>query len=172
MRDTMTDDLVITEVDFDRKEHRDTLVTLVNEYAKEPMGAGRPLEDEVRSRLGEALRAHPTTVALLAHEGDRPVGYTICFLGFSTFAGRQLLNVHDLSVLPSHRGRGVGRALLAAAEEKARELGCCKLTLEVFELNPAKRLYESFGFEGSTNGDGDAGRSLFYVKDLRSNTSI
>jgi ribosomal protein S18 acetylase RimI-like enzyme len=59
-----------------------------------------------------------------------------------------LLNIHDLAVLPEHRGRGVGRALLAAVEEHARRKGCCKLTLEVQDDNPrARALYDKFGFE-------------------------
>jgi len=65
----------------------------------------------------------------------------------STFAARPLLNLHDLAVLPERRGLGVGRALLEAVEARARDLGCCKLTLEVRQDNArAQALYESFGF--------------------------
>jgi ribosomal protein S18 acetylase RimI-like enzyme len=50
-------------------------------------------------------------------------------------------------VLPEFRRLGVGRALLEAAEARARNLGCCKLTLEVREDNEgARSLYESAGF--------------------------
>jgi GNAT superfamily N-acetyltransferase len=86
-------------------------------------------------------------------------------LGFSTFYARPLVNVHDLSVLAAHRGQGVGRQLLAAVEAEAQRLGCCKLTLEVLERNPARRLYESCGFE-HVEYDNDAGMSLFYAKTL------
>jgi ribosomal protein S18 acetylase RimI-like enzyme len=69
-------------------------------------------------------------------------------VGFSTFEARPLVNVHDLAVLPEHRGRGVGRALLAGVEQRARARGCCKLTLEVLDTNEtARRLYARFGFQ-------------------------
>jgi ribosomal protein S18 acetylase RimI-like enzyme len=71
----------------------------------------------------------------------------VCFFGFSTFQARPLLNIHDLAVVPEYRGRGVGRALLEAAEARAAERGCCKLTLEVQDANPrARQLYERYGF--------------------------
>jgi ribosomal protein S18 acetylase RimI-like enzyme len=85
----------------------------------------------------------------------------VAFTGFSTFQGLPLLNIHDLAVLPAQRGAGVGRALLAAAEEHARATGCCKLTLEVQEDNtPARRLYERVGFRDVTYGDSGPTRFL------------
>jgi len=80
-------------------------------------------------------------------DGDRPVGAAICFIGFSTFAAKLLINIHDFVVLPASRGKGVGRRLLDAVEGKARELGCCKLTLEVMDNNHhALRMYQAAGF--------------------------
>ncbi len=53
-----------------------------------------------------------------------------------------------LMVAADRRGQGVGRALLAAAVEWAREAGVRKLELHVFPWNePAIRLYERFGFD-------------------------
>jgi ribosomal protein S18 acetylase RimI-like enzyme len=69
------------------------------------------------------------------------------FSAFSTFAGRPLLNIHDIHVIRPAQRRGVGRRLLEAVEAKARQLDCCKLTLEVYEDNTAAReLYRKFGF--------------------------
>ncbi len=77
----------------------------------------------------------------------RPVGAAICFVGFSTFAARPVLNIHDLAVLPELRGAGIGTSLLEAASARARELDCCKLTLEVRKDNEgALALYRRFGF--------------------------
>jgi ribosomal protein S18 acetylase RimI-like enzyme len=73
----------------------------------------------------------------------------VCFIGFSTFAARPLLNIHDFAVAGAFRGQRVGARLLEHIEQKARELGCCKLTLEVKDDNhAARRLYKRFGFGG------------------------
>lgn len=122
-------------------------VETLDAYARDPMGGGASLPRDVKDRLVEALRAHPGGHVLLAWEGSRAVGVATCFLGFSTFVARPLLNVHDLGVVSEARGRGVGRALLEGVEALARSLGCVKLSLEVLEDNGAARnLYESFGF--------------------------
>jgi GNAT superfamily N-acetyltransferase len=144
----------------------EALVYLLDAYARDPMGGGQPLDRDVAQRLVPALREHPGARVLLASRGGRPVGVATCFLGFSTFAARPLLNVHDLGVLPEHRGSGVGRALLGAAEALARSLGCVKLTLEVLEDNErARRAYASFGFRDYELG-GVARRTLFLTKPL------
>ncbi len=100
----------------------------------------------------------------LAFHGGEPAGLATCFRGFSTFAARPLINVHDFYVVPALRGRGIGRALLAAVERKARETGCCKLTLEVLENNtPARRLYETCGFSQAQYVE-TAGKAIFLWK--------
>jgi ribosomal protein S18 acetylase RimI-like enzyme len=97
---------------------------------------------------------------------ETAVGIATCFLGFSTFAARPLINVHDLAVLPEHRGRGIGRGLLEAVEHCARERGCAKVTLEVQENNsPARRLYKRMGFAQAVYAE-DTGGALFYAKTL------
>lgn len=108
---------------------RRPLVGILDSYASDPVGGGEPLTTEVRARLAVGLQNHPTTLILLALMSDCPVGVAICFLGFSTFKARPLLNVHDLAVIPEWRGKGIGRALLAAAEARAVDTGCCKLNL-------------------------------------------
>ena len=141
------------------------IVMLLDAYAADPRGGGQPLTAEVRGRLIAGLRAHPTTRIWLAREGTAPAGVCVAFIGFSTFHARPLLNIHDLAVLSGHRGRGTGRALLAAAEAHARELGCCKLTLEVQDDNaPARRLYEHFGFRDVVYGS--SGPTRFLGKSL------
>jgi len=86
--------------------------------------------------------------------------------GFSTFACKPLLNVHDIAVLSGHRRQGVAAALLAAIEALARELGCCKLTLEVLSNNlPAQAAYRKVGFH-SYRLDPKAGQAMFWQKKL------
>jgi GNAT superfamily N-acetyltransferase len=133
--------------DFANPAHCSAVIDVLDTYAADPIGGGVPLACDVRERLVPALSAHPTALILLAFDERRPVGIAVCFVGFSTFQARALLNIHDLAVIPACRGRGIGRALLTAAEAQAVQRGCCKLTLEVQDDNRrARALYERFGF--------------------------
>jgi GNAT superfamily N-acetyltransferase len=155
----------VVEADLDRTTHQRAIVALTDAYARDPMGDGARLPDAVREGLIAGLRRHPTTIVFLAMVGTEPAGMATCFGGFSTFAARPLLNIHDLVVLPAYRGRGVGRLLLEAVERRAIALGCCKLTLEVTEGNrTARRLYERAGFARAVYGEG--GGLLVYGKTL------
>ena len=112
------------------------------------------------------MQKHPTTLIFLAFDGDRPVGAAVCFIGFSTFAAKPLINIHDFVVLTASRGKGVGRRLLDAVEGKARELGCCKLTLEVMNNNHhALRMYQAAGFVRYSLQE-EAGTAIFMSKPL------
>lgn len=154
------------QADLERAEHQAAVLAMVDAYSRDPMGDGAPLSAESRARLIPGLRQHPTTFVFLAYDGEVPVGVAVCFLGFSTFAAKPLVNLHDVAVVPTHRGRGVGRSLLAAVEAKARELGCCKLTLEVLDQNErALRIYAAAGFKRYALQPG-AGEAIFLSKAL------
>lgn len=137
----------VVEADLGNAAHARGIVEILDAYAREPVGGERPLAPPVRERLVPELAKQAHALVLLAFADARPAGVAVCFRGFSTFAARPLLNIHDLAVLPERRSAGIGRALLAAAEARARALGCCKLTLEVREDNArARGLYRSVGF--------------------------
>jgi len=156
----------IVRADLDDAQHRAAVLRLTRAYAQDPMGNGRDLPEDVQSVLVDRLRAHPTTMIFLAIDGDEAVGIATCFLGFSTFAARPLINIHDLHVAKEHQRRGVARLLLGAVEKAARDLGCGKLTLEVQENNrPALALYDRFGFAGGQY-EPEAGTVLFRQKML------
>lgn len=158
-------DVEIVRADLDRPDHQEAVLALTDAYAIDPMGGGEPLSSAVRDGLIDGLRAHPTTVILLAFDGGEPAGIATCFVGFSTFAAKPLINIHDFAVVPGSRGQGIGRALMDAVEQKARELGATKLTLEVGENNaPARAVYERAGF--SQPDDTEAGALIFYTKSL------
>ncbi|MFO0829461.1 MAG: GNAT family N-acetyltransferase [Phycisphaerales bacterium] len=155
----------VTSADLDDPAQCAAIVDILDSYATDPIGGATPLSREVRECLVPALRRHPTTRVLIAFAGERAVGIAICFVGFSTFAARPLINIHDLAVLPEWRGRGVGRALLAGVEALAAREGCCKLTLEVLNVNRrALGLYRSAGFS-DYEADPD-GATWFLTKPL------
>jgi ribosomal protein S18 acetylase RimI-like enzyme len=156
----------VREARLDDPDDRRAVTELVDAYARDPLAARRPLPEDVRARLADGLREHPTTMVFLAIDDGRPAGVAVCFLGFSTFAARPLINVHDLAVLASSRRRGLGRLLLRHVETKARELGCCKVTLEVREDNDAARaLYRHVGFDDARFG-GESAAVQFLEKQL------
>lgn len=159
-------DIDFLEADLTRTEHQGAVLDLINAYSCDPMGDGKPLSEDARARLIAGLQEHPTTLIILAFKSSEPIGVAVCFRGFSTFAARPLLNIHDLNVLPAFRGIGIGRGLIAAVEAKARELGCCKLSLEVQEKNHrARRTYAASGFT-QAQYELEAGNVLFLTKTL------
>ena len=140
-------EFTVGEADLDEPAHAAALVEIIDSYARGPGGGNAPLSAEARANLAKGLREHAATLALLAWAKGRAVGAAVCYWGFSTFAGRPSLNLHDLAVLPDFRGHGVGRGLLREVERRARARGCCKITLEVHETNAgARRLYQREGF--------------------------
>jgi len=158
--------LTITRADYRDPDHGRDLVTLLDGYARDPMGGGEPLAGETRERLVEALAALPNAFSLIAYVDGEPAGLANCFVGFSTFAAKPLVNVHDVVVDARFRGAGIGRALFAAIEAEAVALGACKVTLEVLSGNGrAKALYASLGY-GDYALDPAQGTALFWQKRL------
>ena len=132
----------VTQADLHDTQHVRGLLAVLDSYASDPVGGGQPLRSDVLNRLPAMLRELPNARVLLAFVGDEIVGAAVCFFGLSTFRARPLV-----TLLPQYRGQGIGKALLAAAEEHARQRNCCKLTLEVQDDNArARALYQRFGF--------------------------
>jgi len=135
--------------DYADPAHAAALVLLLDAYASDPAGGGEGLSEFAKQRLVRELAARPQAYSVLAFDGGQPVGLVNCIEGFSTFACKPLVNVHDVAVLASHRGRGIAEQMLALAEAIAVERGAVKMTLEVLSGNhPAVRLYERIGYGG------------------------
>lgn len=146
--------LVIREAHLDDAHDAEAVVKLVDSYASDIIGGGKHLPPEVKERLIPALMAHPSKLIFLAYKGEEAVGLALCFIGFSSFQARPLLNIHDLAVLPDHRGGNIGQRLIEAVAVQGREMGCCKMTLEVRPDNePGLALYKKTGFSRSMLGN-------------------
>lgn len=152
-------------------DHAAALMQLMDEYASGPTGGGKALNAYTRAHLAATLRTRPGAHTLLATKRDNAgetsyVGLLNAFEGFSTFACQPLLNIHDVIVTETQRGQGIGKLLMEAAEALARELGCCKLTLEVLEGNTkAQAAYKSLGYAGYELKP-EMGKALFWQKKL------
>jgi GNAT superfamily N-acetyltransferase len=156
----------IQRADFRDARHAAAILGLMDIYARDPMGGGAPLDEDVRARLLPALAGCASAVSFIAYANDEAAGLINCFETLSTFRALPLLNIHDVIVAPNWRRQGIARLLFDAVEQCARERGCCKLTLEVLEGNShAQALYRDLGFSGYSLTPA-TGCALFWQKKL------
>ncbi len=157
-------DVDVRFADLEDAGQQRAIIELLDAYAREPQVGGTAFSPEVRVRLISELRKQSAGRYFLAFHEAQAVGVAICFMGFSTFYARPLLNIHDLAVRDGFRGLGIGRKMLMAIEAEAKSQGCCKVTLEVRADNPgARKLYEDVGFSA---GDTSSSAFAFMTKTL------
>lgn len=158
--------ITFVTADFTQPEHAQALTYLMNAYAQDPMGGDTAIDPTILAQLPTVLAARDDAFTILAYAEDTPVGLANCFVGFSTFAAKELVNVHDLVVVESHRYQGIGKALLAEVEKRAQSRNACKITLEVLQNNaPARKAYQDVGFVPYELSPG-AGVAEFWQKKL------
>jgi GNAT superfamily N-acetyltransferase len=88
----------------------------------------------------------PYFKTLICRRGGKVVGLALYFFTYSSFLGRPVLWLEDLSVLPAERGRGAGQALLRALARIAVARGCGRMEWSVLDWNaPAIRFYRRIG---------------------------
>jgi GNAT superfamily N-acetyltransferase len=153
----------ITRADYNTQG--DVVMSLLRAYAIDPMGGGEDLPDATKVNLISEMQKRPEIcLSFIAWCDDVPVGLANCILGFSTFACQDLLNIHDFTVIPEYRRKGIAGALLAYIEQYAKEKKYCKVTLECLENNlPAKNAYLKHGFKPYELRPQD-GKAIFFHK--------
>ena len=156
----------VIKVEYNNPQHAKHMIELLDCYATDPMGGGVALSDFTAQNLVPALSQRPEAFSLIAYVDGQPAGLMNCFEGFSTFACRPLVNVHDVVVAQEYRRMGVSRALFDQAEQEANDRNCCKLTLEVLDGNAiAQTAYEKYGFN-HYKLDPQMGAAMFWEKKL------
>ncbi|MCC6659359.1 MAG: GNAT family N-acetyltransferase [Phycisphaerales bacterium] len=119
------------------------LIRDLAEYEREP-DAVVATEDLLHRHLFGS--GSPAAECLIGEVDDRPQGFALFFSNFSTWVGWPGLYLEDLFVRPQARGRGLGKALLAAVARVGVERGCKRLDWSVLNWNePAIGFYESLG---------------------------
>jgi ribosomal protein S18 acetylase RimI-like enzyme len=114
-------------------------------------------------RAARLLSAGELTVLLA---GDGPDGIAQLRFSPSVWSDAPGAYLEELYVAPAKRGEGMGRALLEAAMEAAREAGADHIDLNTGETDTAARaLYESAGFT-NREGSEDGPRMLYYEREL------
>ncbi len=92
--------------------------------------------------------ASPAAEVLLAEVEGAAVGFALFFPTYSTFLAKPGIHLEDLFILPEHRGRGYGRALLARLAAITVERDCGRLEWSVLDWNtPAIDFYTALGAE-------------------------
>jgi GNAT superfamily N-acetyltransferase len=108
----------------------------LEEYAK-----GTP--DDFRRHL---FGPRPAAEAVIVEVAGEAVGFALWFGTFSTYRGRPGIYLEDLFVRPEHRGRGIGKAILAMLARLAVERGCGKMHWSAVRWNePAIGFYRALG---------------------------
>jgi GNAT superfamily N-acetyltransferase len=122
-----------------------TLLSLIRSlaiYEKKPHKVVATEADLLRDLFGP----QPKFRALIAKWNNESAGYASFFYFYSTYEGRAALFLEDLFVLHEFRGKGIGKALLAAVARLAVDEGCFGLRWEVLDWNrPAIEFYEKLG---------------------------
>ena len=93
-------ELTVELADYADPRDAADLLVLLDAYARDPMGGGKPLDHGVRDKIVPGLTETSGAFSLIARFDGEAIGLANCFTGFSTFAARPLVNVHDLGVLP------------------------------------------------------------------------
>jgi ribosomal protein S18 acetylase RimI-like enzyme len=139
--------VTILKAELSNAQHASDLVMLLDSYASDPMGGGEALTEYCRNHLIQELQKRPAAHAFLLYADGNAAAFSITIEGFSTFACKALLNIHDFAVHPDFRGHGLGKQLMQYICRFAQEQDYCKITLEVLEGNhPARALYAAEGF--------------------------
>jgi len=159
-------DIQIIIADYANPQHAQAVGFLLNEYAKDPMGSGKPLNSGIQEKVASELATQPGAFSVLVYVDNEPAALTNCLQSFSTFKCKPLINIHDLAVVKKYRGLGLSTRMLEKVEEVAIQRECCKLTLEVLGGNmPAINSYKKYGFKAYAL-DPEMGAAEFMEKEL------
>jgi GNAT superfamily N-acetyltransferase len=122
-----------------------------------------PGPEALERRVRELLEADEIAVVLA---GDPPQG--LALMRFRPALWKEALDCYleELYLVPDRRGQGIGRALMNAAMDLARERGAADMHLGTGEDDVAARaLYESLGFS-NREGKPDGPLNYFYEREL------
>jgi ribosomal protein S18 acetylase RimI-like enzyme len=109
-----------------------------------------------RRKLYEDLFTRPDTFLFVARLDGEPIGYALGWVADSAEGwaadtwrvGDRMGELESISVLPAHRGHGIGERLLDLVDEEFERLGVRDVIIGVLPGNEgARRLYERRGFK-------------------------
>lgn len=120
-----------------------SLIRALAAYEREPDAVVATEEDLLRDGFGAGP---PAFHVHLACWNGEPIGFAFWFFTYSTWLGARSLHLEDLFVLPEHRGKGAGLALMETLAREAVAKGCKRFVWQVLDWNePAIVFYERLG---------------------------
>jgi len=134
---------------YDRGEMVDlpAIMPLLKAAYVEQEGRNAVLPLRYEQQLRETLSSQNNIRVIVASIKDKPVGISLAFLHPEPAIGGRTLELQDLVVLPSWRGKGIGSRLMAETETVAAREGCKKIILSVSVDNSVgQRLSRKLGY--------------------------
>ena len=111
-------------------------------YEREPDAVLATEADLLRDGFGPT----PYFRCVMADQDGVPAGFALFFTSYSTWRGHHGIRLEDIYVSPTHRGKGIGKALLRHVAQIAIAEGCPRLEWDVLAWNqPAIDFYHSQG---------------------------
>jgi len=128
-----------------RPDEADLVLSFIKELAEY-----EKLSHEVEATAADIadglFGANPRAFCDIAEWDGEPVGFAVWFYTYSTFSGRHGIWLEDLFVRPEQRGRGIGKALIAALAKRCVDEGLPRLAWWVLNWNePSRVFYRSIG---------------------------
>jgi GNAT superfamily N-acetyltransferase len=112
---------------------------------EEALRDGEPVPKDFGDRLRKAVEAGDVEV-LAARAGGQLLGVALLAYRINVSAGERFASIEDLYVRPEVRRRGVGRALLEAANQRYTAHGISYVEVQI-EDDEAEPFYVALGYE-------------------------
>lgn len=142
---------------------------LMKDYSKHEMSGSESISSDILMQVLNYCFDIKNGIIFIAYRAlIDPVGFVTCLYGYSTFAGKKTLNIHDIYVAENEASKGIGNILLDRVESHARSHDYCKITLEVRTDNEkAKKIFLRSGFENGGQFGGKFAAMEYWQKYLR-----
>ena len=101
-------------------EDCDTIHSFISELA-DYLGLKEKVQATPADIRRDGFGSNPKFHAILAHDAGKTLGVAIYFFTYSSWAGRKVLNLHDIIVSKASRRSGVGRRLLSYLAKEAKK---------------------------------------------------
>ncbi len=130
---------------------------------RDHMGRDWPSENAFLASVERLMERHESEFLLGAPDDDSPPAAVAQLrYRFGVWYAAEDCSLEDLFVAEEARGAGLGRAMVDAVIERARERGCRRIELDTGEDNAAAlALYEAAGFR---SGEGEPGRRGIFLR--------